>query len=70
MSETEDLKSIFKSKSKSFSIPPSSHVTSSVPSTRIILGNPENPILISDDSNGDEDFNSMSPIGKELAERR
>jgi hypothetical protein len=61
MSETEDFKSDINHKS----VPPSSRATSPVPS--IILGNSENPIIISD-SDGDEDF--VPPSAKDLAERR
>jgi hypothetical protein len=67
MSETEDFKSdiYHKALSESIGVPPSSHATSSVPSS--ISGNVENPICISD-SDGDEDF--IPPTAKELAERR
>ena len=61
MSETEDFKSDINYKS----VPPSSRATSPVSS--IILGNSENPILISD-SDGDEDW--VPPSARELAERR
>ena len=69
MSETEDFKSNFNCKTESFtsSVPPSSRATSSAPSSRIIPGNSENPIVISD-SDGDGDF--IVPSAKELAERR
>lgn len=67
MCETEDFNSVFNCKTESFNVPPSSRATSSSPSTKIIPGNSENPIIISD-SDGDEDFNP--PSGKELAERR